>query len=109
MLEYFGLAKTIETECRQFSEKWRMPVSCSCNDIPTRLDPNVALSLLRVVQEALHNAAKHSRAASVTVGVVANYNAITLQVSDDGVGFEVEQSKLAQGIGLISMRERIHD
>jgi PAS domain S-box-containing protein len=107
MLEYMGLAKAIEKECREFSEKYRIPVSCSCNELPAMLDPNVAISLLRVVQEALHNVAKHSRADNVTVNVIATSTEIKLLVSDDGVGFDAELSRLAPGIGLISMRERM--
>ncbi len=107
MLECMGLAKAIEMECRQVSDKFRLPVVCSCNNIPARLDPMVALSFLRVVQEALHNASKHSRATGVTVELATTSTAITVQISDDGVGFDVEQSRLAPGLGLISMRERL--
>jgi PAS domain S-box-containing protein len=107
MLEYFGLAKAIGTECRTFSETCHMPVSCSCKDIPDKLDSFVALSFLRVVQEALHNAAKHSRAGLVSVEMTADPSNITLQVSDNGIGFDLEQSRLAAGLGLISMRERM--
>jgi PAS domain S-box-containing protein len=107
MLEYMGLAKAAAKECREFSEKFHLPVSCACNDIPARLDPAIALGFFRVVQESLHNAAKHSRAAGVAVEMIAEGGFITLQVSDDGIGFDVEQSRLAPGIGLISMRERM--
>ncbi len=107
MLEYMGLAKAIEIECRQVSDKFRLPVECSCNNVPAQLDPMVALSFLRVVQEALHNASKHSRATRVTVELATTSDAITVQISDDGVGFDVEQSRLAPGLGLISMRERL--
>jgi PAS domain S-box-containing protein len=106
-LEYFGLAKAIGTECRTFSETCQMPVVCSCKDIPADLDPFVALSFLRIVQEALHNAAKHSRADQVSVETTADSSNLTLQILDNGIGFNVEQSRLAAGLGLISMRERM--
>jgi PAS domain S-box-containing protein len=106
-LEYFGLAKAIETECRTFSDTRRMPVACSCKNLPAKPNPFVALSFLRVVQEALHNAAKHSRAQGIDVEALVDGSEIILQISDDGVGFDVEQSRLAAGLGLISMRERI--
>jgi PAS domain S-box-containing protein len=106
-LEYFGLAKAIGTECRTFSERCHMPVSCSCKDIPDNLDPFVALSFLRIAQEALRNAAKHSRAGQVSVVMTADSSGISLQISDNGIGFDVEQSRLAAGLGLISMRERM--
>jgi PAS domain S-box-containing protein len=106
MLEYIGLAQAINAECQKFSEEGHLPVSCSCKDLPA-LDYIVALSFLRVVQEALHNAAKHSQATRVAVEVMKDGSVITLQVLDNGKGFDVEQSRLARGIGLISMRERM--
>jgi PAS domain S-box-containing protein len=107
MLEYLGLTKAVEKECCEFSERHHIPMACSCNDIPVKLDPVVALSVLRVVQEALHNIAKHSHATSVAVTLTASVDRLTLVVLDNGVGFDVEQSRLAPGLGLISMQERI--
>jgi PAS domain S-box-containing protein len=106
-LEYMGLAKAIEIESRQFSERYPIATTCSCSEVPIKLERVVALSFLRVVQEALHNAAKHSRAANVAVELVANASELTLSVSDDGVGFDLEQGRFAPGLGLISMRERM--
>jgi PAS domain S-box-containing protein len=107
MLKYFGLAKAIGIECRDFSEACQIPVSCSCNNLPSKMDPAIALICLRVVQEALRNVGKHSRATSATVDVSATSTEIILAVSDDGAGFNVEQTKFGIGLGLISMRERM--
>ncbi len=107
MLEYLGLTKAIQKECHEFSEHHPIPVACSCNDIPVKLDPVVALSVLRVVQEALHNIVKHSHATGVAVTLTATADLLALEISDNGVGFDVEQSRLARGLGLISMRERM--
>jgi len=107
-LEYLGLAVAIQSHCREFSAKYKIPVECSCSDIPEDLDSLLALSLLRIVQEALHNAAKHSKAKSMQVVVKGTNTDLSLLISDDGVGFDLEEAKLAAGLGLISMRERIH-
>jgi signal transduction histidine kinase len=107
MLKYFGLAKAIEVECKEFSESRKMPVSYSCENFAARPDPVVALHALRVVQEALCNAGKHSHATSVAVTMSSTSTELTLAVSDDGVGFSVEQSNIAAGLGLIIMRERM--
>jgi PAS domain S-box-containing protein len=106
-LEYMGMAKAIQIECREFSERFGIPVACSCRDVPAKLDQAVGLSCLRVVQEALHNAAKHSGATKVEVEVTATPALLTLRVRDNGKGFDVEQSRLAPGAGLISMRARM--
>jgi PAS domain S-box-containing protein len=107
ILKYFGLAKALEIECRNFLEACQIPALCSCNNLPAKLDPAIALIYLRVVQEALRNAGRHSRAISVTVDASATSTEIILAVSDDGVGFNVEQTKFGAGCGLISMRERM--
>ncbi len=107
-LEYLGLAVAIQGLCREFSDKYRILMECSCKDIPEDLDGLLALSLLRIVQEALHNAAKHSKAKSVHVAVQGSETELSLVIADDGVGFDLEEAKLAAGLGLISMRERVH-
>ena len=107
-LEYLGLAVAVQSHCREFSEKYKIPVECTCEKIPEDLDSLLAISLLRIVQEALHNAGKHSRAKSIQVALEGSPDELSLLISDDGVGFDLEEAKLAAGLGLISMRERIH-
>jgi len=107
-LEYLGLAVAVKSHCREFSEKYKITVDCSCTDIPEKLNPLLALALLRVVQEALYNVAKHSKAKSVKVVLQGSNREISLLVFDDGQGFDQDQARLAPGLGLISMRERIH-
>ena len=68
----------------------------------------IALAFLRVLQEGLHNAVKYSDAKSITVRLTGSDRDLSLEIYDDGVGFDVEGAKLAAGLGLISMRERIH-
>jgi PAS domain S-box-containing protein len=107
-LEYVGLTAAIESHCREFSQQYKMTVECSCEDIPKDLEPLLALSILRIVQEALHNAAKHSHAKTIQVAVHGTPSELSLLVADDGVGFDHENAKMAAGLGLISMRERVH-
>jgi len=107
-LEYLGLAAAVQSHCREFSEKYKIPVECSCEGIPEHLDDLLALSVLRIVQEALHNAGKHSRAKSMQVALHGSPSELSLLIADDGVGFNPEEAKLSAGLGLISMRERVH-
>ena len=68
----------------------------------------VGLAFLRVLQEGMHNAIKYSSAKSITVRLTGSDHDLSLEIYDDGVGFDVEAARLAAGLGLISMRERIH-
>jgi signal transduction histidine kinase len=107
-LEFLGLAVAVKGLCREFSEQYHMKVECACSRIPEELDKDVALCFLRIVQEALHNIAKHSRALKVSVEVSGGANDLTLAIADDGVGFEMSNVRKTAGLGLVSMRERIH-
>jgi signal transduction histidine kinase len=72
-----------------------------------RLDPELENAIYRVIQESLTNAAKHARAERVVVRVTAAEaeDSISVEVSDDGVGFDPEHR--GAGFGLIGMRERV--
>ena len=107
-LEYLGLATALKGHCRECSEQLRIPIQFYCDEGDKELDSVTALALLRVVQEAIHNAVKHSRAKGILVRLNFSDRDLRLEISDDGVGFDVEAVRLAEGLGLISMRERIH-
>jgi PAS domain S-box-containing protein len=106
-LEYLGLSVAITKLCREFSEQYSIKVVCVCTNIPAKLENDIALTFFRVVQESLHNIAKHSGASNVQVEVAGVSGELTLSVCDDGAGFDLKESKAAAGLGLISMRERI--
>ena len=107
-LEFLGLAVAVKSLCREFSEQYHFKVECTCHDIPADLDNEIALSFLRIVQEALHNVAKHSQASTVRVDMSGAGNELTLAIADDGVGFEMNQVRKSAGLGMVSMRERMH-
>jgi PAS domain S-box-containing protein len=107
-LEFLGLAVAVKGLCREFAEQYHIGVECTCSDIPQELENDVALALLRVVQEALHNIAKHSQARQASVQLRGGPHALELHVSDNGAGFDAAASRNTGGLGLVSMRERIH-
>src|SRR4029079_6908777 len=68
---------------------------------------DAALCLFRVTQEALQNVVKHSGARTATVYLTRARQRIRLHVVDDGKGF-AGSSNGGVGLGLLSMRERVH-
>jgi two-component system, NarL family, sensor histidine kinase UhpB len=68
------------------------------------LDSDVQLVVYRVAQEALSNAARHSRAERIAVDLRRAGDGVELDVSDDGRGFAFEESE--RGLGIAGMRER---
>ena len=77
---------------------------------PVPLHPEIEVALLRTAQEALANVAKH--AGATRAGVTLSYmgDVVTLDVRDDGVGFEVPDARARPrrpGFGLTAMRQRV--
>jgi signal transduction histidine kinase len=80
-------------------------VSLSVDDgFPSELPETVRLELARIVQEALSNARRHSRARHVEVALEADEDEIRALITDDGRGFEPDRTR--PGMGLTSMEER---
>ena len=73
---------------------------------PGLLDPQVEIDVYRVVQEALTNAVRHSRAKQIDVAVTSNDGRLVIAVQDNGVGFPGEPR--SAGLGIAGMRERAH-
>jgi signal transduction histidine kinase len=70
-----------------------------------RLDLEIEQALYRVIQEALSNVARHSKASQVTVKVAFVDGEVQVCVADNGVGFERESTPV--GVGMRSMQERV--
>ena len=110
LLDDFGIIATIGWFCRGFE--------CIYTDIPVEKDirleesqvpENLKIIIFRIIQEAMNNSAKHSRARKVSLGLSFEDGCIALRVSDDGVGFDrAAAASKGQGakFGLTSMRER---
>ena len=106
-LEYLGITAAMKGFCREFSEKQRVEIDFRSDDVPGSLPPDISLCLFRVLQEALHNSAKHSGARSFVVRLWGAPGEICLSIRDSGTGFDSEAVKESHGIGLISMEERL--
>src|SRR5688572_2504987 len=71
---------------------------------PGLLEPEVEIDVYRIVQEAVGNAARHSRAGRIWIGARAVDGTIRLVVGDDGIGFATAHRE--RGLGLDGMLER---
>jgi signal transduction histidine kinase len=107
-LEEAGLVAALEALAHDAGQD-TLRVTFEAEGEPRRLAPETELALYRIVQEALHNAARHAQASNVRVGVEFNQG-LTIRVQDDGIGFVAPQrlSDLAVSghYGLMGMQER---
>jgi two-component system nitrate/nitrite sensor histidine kinase NarX len=105
-----GLEGSLREYLRKYSRQTGIVATVTCEgDTRRALSPRVEVQLLRVVQEALTNTRKHSRAHRVTVRIDCTSPVSTLTIEDDGVGFDSASVKRSMegGFGLASMRERV--
>jgi len=105
-LEYLGVVAGIRSWCKELSQRHKMTIDFS-SDISSVVPLEVGLSLLRVVQEASHNAMKHSGVRRIEVQLREESSEIHLVITDTGRGFDLKESAQGNGLGLTSMRERV--
>ena len=106
-LQYLGLAAALSGFCWEFSQQQKVEIDCNTHDLPSYLSPEISLCLFRVLQEALHNAAKHSGVRHFEVRLWGAPDEVHLTIRDRGRGFDVEATKASRGLGLVSMNERL--
>jgi PAS domain S-box-containing protein len=105
-VEYLGVVGGIRSWCKEFAERQNIEIDFK-SDVSSTLPPEIGLSLFRVLQEAIHNAVKHSGVRRVEVQLRENWGEVHLVIIDSGRGFDVEEAMQGTGLGLTSMRERV--
>jgi PAS domain S-box-containing protein len=106
-LQYLGIVGAMRGFCREFGEQQKVEIDFQSHDLPSPVSADVSLCFLRLLQEALHNAAKHSGVRHFEVRLWGTSDEIHLTIKDSGAGFDLEAAKTSQGLGLISMEERL--
>ncbi len=99
-----GLPGAVRAMIEEFSARTRIPVSFSETGGFEWISPEVALTAYRIVQEALTNAARHAQPQKVRVTLRAEEHRLTIQVHDDGAGFDPKSG--ASSTGILTMQER---
>lgn len=99
-----GLQRTMEIQCTEFAQRSEIRVQAEIADL--QLDPERALAVYRVVQEALTNVAKYAQASEVRVLLQRAGDRAQLRVQDNGCGFDPKHVR-AGSHGLAGMRFRV--
>jgi signal transduction histidine kinase len=107
MLDDLGLEAALQWQGREFSRHTGVPATVQVTGVFENLSESQRTCIYRVVQEALTNCARHSRAKNVLVSVSESERGIVTVVHDDGVGFDV--SNRSGGLGLIGTQERVDE
>jgi signal transduction histidine kinase len=104
MLDDLGLVPALEWQARETSRRGEMEVEVRAEELTGELPDDVKVGIYRLVQEALQNAATHAHAKNATVVIKRGPNRVTVEISDNGKGFQSERTR---GMGLLGMEERV--
>jgi signal transduction histidine kinase len=104
-----GLLDTLGKEVEMLRRIHGVEIDLVTDD-PIGADADRDAAVLRIVQEALHNALRHAGAQHVTVRTEHRDGALIVEVSDDGIGFDPGRTELrSRHLGLTSMEERARE
>jgi two-component system, NarL family, sensor histidine kinase DegS len=108
LLADLGLSGAIAEAANQIETALGVPVSVDVEEAVNGLPETVEIVALRVVQEALQNARKHAQPSSIRVRMGRDKSGWTIEVRDDGRGFDADDSAVSgrRHFGLQFMRER---
>lgn len=104
MLDDLGLVPALEWQAREVSRRGEMEVEVHSENVSEELSDEIKVCIYRLVQEALNNAATHAAARNAKVTVIQGANEISVEVADDGHGFDPERQR---GMGILGMEERV--
>lgn len=107
VLQHEGLVDALRHRLEAVERRAGMQAYLTVDGAPDELPAALEEALYRVTQEALNNALKHAGASTVSVNIDINDADVTLDIEDDGVGFDKEAVESRGGIGLTSMQERV--
>jgi len=108
LLDMVGLVEAFKEHVNTFNE--RQTIKCEFVDKTQGVDlsPEKAVALFRILQESLNNASKYSEATNITVELRSTENSIFLEITDNGIGFDLEIKKRSDSYGLTGMKERAY-
>lgn len=107
VLEELGLVAALRKEAKDLARNTSVKTKVVIANEVGRLAPGTEQAIYRVVQEALHNVAKHAQAKNVTLQMTREGQTIQVVVEDDGIGIQPRSNSRGHSFGLSGIKERI--
>jgi PAS domain S-box-containing protein len=107
LLDNLGLAAAIDWQTREFKRRCGIECHLMLNEEIKALDKQTGTAIMRILQEALTNIARHARATEVSVSLCrSGTDDLILEISDNGAGISQEEISSPLAFGLMGMQER---
>ncbi|MEX2264048.1 MAG: sensor histidine kinase [Bryobacteraceae bacterium] len=108
MLDDLGLGAALQWQAREFGRRCGVPVSVDIEGVIEGLPENHRTCVFRVLQEALTNCARHSKAKDIRITLHGHNDWLFMTIQDNGIGFDTSRTK-PRGLGLIGIEERVRE
>ncbi len=107
-VEQAGLTDSLGVLIREVSQSSDIHFARRLENVDDLFTGSAATNVYRIVQEALNNLIKHSRAREAAVTLERDVRSVRLRVADDGVGFDIGGARARGGLGLSNIKERVN-
>jgi len=105
-LDDLGLTAALEWQAQEFESRTGIRCALVLPGEQLTLDPERSTAIFRIFQESLTNVARHSQATRVEARLEKQQDQVIFLVRDDGVGFDIAQTRARKSLGLAGMQER---
>jgi signal transduction histidine kinase len=106
LLDELGLMPAIQWQLREFQSRTGIRYTLVSSDENIKLHPSVSTALFRILQEAITNVARHSKATSLSVVISDSNGNVTMNIRDNGIGFRNGALDNGHSLGILGMQER---
>ncbi|MEI7503528.1 MAG: PAS domain S-box protein, partial [Paludibacter sp.] len=108
VLYLLGFEEAVKLHISKFQERHNIDCQFYTEDFKLELTEQQSVALYRIVQEALTNIVKHAKATKVDIHINLINNVLTLEISDNGIGFDQNHKVKSDSYGMLGMKERVY-
>jgi signal transduction histidine kinase len=105
-LDHLGLTAALEWQAQEFESRTAVRCRVTLPPKPIVLDAERSTAIFRIFQECLTNVARHAHATRVEAHLEKEGDQLFLQVHDNGRGFDAQEVRARNSLGLVGMQER---
>jgi signal transduction histidine kinase len=107
LLDDIGLSAAIDWQLNEFEKRSNLKINFISSHNEILLSNKVKTAIYRIFQESLTNVSKHAEAKQLSVSLLDVGSNIVLSISDDGIGFSMEEESNKKTFGLLGIKERV--
>ncbi|MGD8428533.1 MAG: PAS domain-containing sensor histidine kinase, partial [Balneolaceae bacterium] len=107
-IEDYGLTLAVESLLENLENSIGVNTGFESTVDESSLDKQTCINLYRIIQEATNNAVMHGQSSNITITLHQEEDKIACTIKDDGIGMNLDDPELEKGLGLQSMRFRVH-